>query len=72
MRRDEWERAVARAVVEARFRARLLTDPADALGDYGLHADEVRQVERLQPRSLPEMAVLLNRLDRRGWAEVAR
>lgn len=72
MRRDEWERAVARAVVETRFRARLLSDPADALGDYGLRAEEARQVERLRPRSLPEMAVLLTRLDRHGWADALR
>lgn len=72
MRRDEWERAVARAVVETRFRVRLLADPADALADYGLRADEARQVERLQPRSLPEIAVQLDRLDRRGWAGAAR
>ena len=71
MRREQWERAVARAVVETRFRARLLADPADALADYGLRADEAWYVERLQPRSLPEIAVQLGRLDRVVWAETA-
>lgn len=62
---------MARAVVETRFRARLLADPADALADYGLRADEAGCVERLQPRSLPEIAVRLGRLDRLVWAEPA-
>jgi hypothetical protein len=71
MRRDEWERALARAVVEDRFRARLLADPAETLADYGLAGREVTVLERLHPRSLPEIAMRLNRLERLGWAEAA-
>lgn len=57
MSRDEWEQAMARAAVEGAFRARLLTDPVDALSDYGLPASDivaVSVVEAARAASLPE------------------
>src|SRR5438270_8446906 len=38
MTQADWEEAVARALVERAFRVRLLADPADALGAYGISA----------------------------------
>lgn len=54
MSRDDWEQAISRAVVERAFRARLLTNPADALADYGLPPRDVHIVSGAKAASLPE------------------
>ncbi|GEM_PF-5093164 len=56
MLRSHFERALARAAAESSFRARLLTDPAETLGEYGLAADDAAHIERLHAHSLPEFA----------------
>lgn len=67
MLRDDWEHALVRAVVERSFRARLLTDPADALSEYGLAEIEAGLVESAQARSLHELAAHLLRLSAGVW-----
>jgi hypothetical protein len=62
MRREDWEQAVTRAVIERAFRTRLLTDPADALLDYGLPEGEAGSLESIQMRSLEQLAAHLIRL----------
>jgi len=41
MEREFWEQALARAVTDFRFRARLLADPGDALLEYALDGSAV-------------------------------
>ena len=53
--RQEWEQAVARAVVERSFRVRLLRDPADVLADYGLGEYERVRVESLHATTLEQL-----------------
>ncbi|MGH2484878.1 MAG: hypothetical protein ACRDHE_02595 [Ktedonobacterales bacterium] len=67
MSRDDWEQAIARAVVERAFRARLLTDPADALSDYGLPARDAHIVTGASAASLPEFVAHVLRLTGRIW-----
>ena len=67
MSREELERAMARAVVERAFRARLLADPADALGDYGLPASWRHAVESVRASSLAELAARMLRLVANAW-----
>jgi len=67
MSRDDWEHALARAVVERSFRARLLADPADALAEYGLADGEASLIESAQLRSLHELAAHLLRLSAGVW-----
>jgi hypothetical protein len=56
MSRDQWEQAIARAVVESSFRSWLLADPADALADYGLRDDQRPIVDTMRTNSLAELA----------------
>lgn len=67
MSREEWERVMARAVVERSFRARLLADPADALGDYGLPPSQWHAVESVRATSLGELTARLLRLAASAW-----
>jgi hypothetical protein len=67
MSRDDWEQALARAVVERTFRARLLTDPVDALTDYGLRESEAHVMGAIRARTLPELAASLRRLIAIPW-----
>jgi len=66
MLRNSFEQALARAVVEPAFRVRLLTDPADTLGEYGLGADDAAGFEGLNVPSLPEFSALALR---RLWSD---
>lgn len=59
---DACERALARSIVDTRFRARLLTDPLDTLADYGLGPCEIGALADLRPRSLIEFTAHLLRL----------
>ncbi len=66
MLRNSFEQALARAVVEPTFRVRLLTDPADTLGEYGLAADDAAGFEGVNVPSLPEFSALALR---RLWSD---
>jgi len=61
MTRADWEEAVARAIIERSFRARLLADPADTLSDYGLCATERTLIEGLRPLTLEQLTALMRR-----------
>lgn len=61
MTRWDWEEAVARALVERSFRARLLTDPAETLLDYGLNAAQSERVAGLRAASLDGLIALVRR-----------
>ncbi|HEV8190233.1 MAG TPA: Os1348 family NHLP clan protein [Ktedonobacterales bacterium] len=63
---QDWEQALARAVVERAFRARLLADPTDTLADYGLSAGEATLVETLHTHTLEQLTSSLSRLTREG------
>jgi hypothetical protein len=67
MSRDDWERAVARALVERAFRARLLADPADTLADYGLREDQRMIVAGIRTATLGELAARMLRASSRIW-----
>jgi len=67
MSRDQWEQAIARAVVEAGFRSRLLSDPADALADYGLRDDQRSLVDTMRTTSLSELAARFLRAGAGIW-----
>ena len=67
MSRDDWEEAIARAVVEHTFRARLLRDPAGTLADYGMRSGEVEAVERVHARTLAEFVGDILRIAGIGW-----
>jgi hypothetical protein len=62
MSRDDWEQAIARAVVERSFRARLLADPADTLADYGLRDSQRHVVAEMRASSLNEFAAHILRI----------
>ena len=68
MLRNSFEQALARAVVEPSFRVRLLTDPADTLGEYGLAAEDAAGFEGVTVLSLPEFSALALR---RLWSDHA-
>lgn len=67
MSRDDWEQAIARAVVERSFRARLLADPVDALTDYGLVSGQSHLVRTVRARSLAEFAAKVLRGAASAW-----
>ena len=56
------EQAIARSIVDTRFRARLLTDPLDTLADYGVGPHELGAIANLRPRTLVEFTSNLLRL----------
>lgn len=61
MTRLDWEEALARAVVERSFRARLLLDPADTLRDYSLSGEQRERVMGIRAYSLQALATLVRR-----------
>lgn len=67
MSRDDWEHALARAIVERAFRARLLADPVGALAEYGLPEHDVSAIDGILSASLPEFAARLLRLSTGVW-----
>lgn len=62
MQWEACEQAIARSIVDTRFRARLLTDPLDTLADYGLGPHEIGAIAGLRPRTLVEFTSNLLRL----------
>lgn len=67
MSREQWEQALARALVEGSFRARLLSDPADTLADYGLGDDQRWIVESMRTSSLADLTCAFLRVNKRHW-----
>lgn len=61
MTRLDWEEALARAVVERSFRARLLLDPAETLSDYHLSGGQRAKVAGIRAPSLAGLAAELRR-----------
>jgi len=55
MLRQDFEQALGRAICDSHFCARLLSDPADALIDYGLEVEEAGALDGLCAHSLAEL-----------------
>jgi len=72
MARSEFEQAIGRAATDAQFRARLLSDPVDALTDYGLHAQQAQDIDGVRYESLSELVDHLLRLGARWWGSAHR
>lgn len=69
MQRQDWERALSRAISDRAFRARLLADPASTLEDYGLEAEDRPYVEPLAHLpTLQQLAGKLLHLHATVWA----
>jgi hypothetical protein len=72
MERSSWERALARAVTDRQFRARLLADPAGALADYGLPPQDRPLVDALRMTpTLAQLAAGFLHLSATAWAKPA-
>lgn len=67
MAQNDLEQAIARAVVEGSFRARLLADPADALADYGLREGQRSAIESIRESSLAGFVARLFSLRPKAW-----
>jgi hypothetical protein len=59
LQRQEFEAALGRAICDSHFCARLLSDPADALTDYGLDIEEAGALDGMRPQSLGELTALM-------------
>ena len=69
MERSCWERALARAVTDHPFRARLLNDPAGTLADYGLTSQDRPLVDALRRTpTLDQLAAGFLHLAATAWA----
>jgi hypothetical protein len=64
LQRQEFEAALGRAICDSHFCARLLSDPADALTDYGLDIEEVGALDGMRAQSLGELTALMLHLAR--------
>ena len=62
--RLEFEAALGRAICDSHFCARLLSDPADALTDYGLDIEEAGALDGMRAQSLGELTALMLHLAR--------
>lgn len=72
MDRSSWERALARAVTDRQFCARLLADPAGTLVDYGLSAKDRPLVDALRASpTLAQLAAGFLHLAATAWAQPA-
>jgi len=72
MERSSWERALARAVVDRSFQARLLADPAATLSDYGLTLQDRPLVDALRKTpTLAQLAAGFLHLAATAWAQPA-
>ena len=72
MERSCWERALARAVTDRPFRARLLNDPAGTLADYGLTLQDRPLVDALRRTpTLDQLASGFLHLAATAWAQPA-
>lgn len=64
LQRQDFEAALGRAICDNHFCARLLSDPADALIDYGLDVEEACALDGLRAQSLGELTALMLHLSR--------
>ena len=70
MERSSWERALARAVTDRQFRARLLADPAGTLSEYGLTSQDRPLVDALSKTpTLAQLAAGFLHLAATAWAQ---
>ena len=67
MLRSEFEQAIGRAIVDSQFCAWLLTDPVDALTDYGLAAQEALSIQGLHSVSLADLVVQIASVGAQLW-----
>jgi hypothetical protein len=70
MLRQEFEAALGRAICDTHFCTRLLTDPADALTDYGLDIEEAVALDGLRAHSLADLTAQILHLARQTVGEV--
>jgi hypothetical protein len=61
LQRQDFEAALGRAICDSHFCARLLTDPAEALIDYGLDIEEAGALDGMCAQSLGELTALMLR-----------
>src|SRR5262245_59792923 len=72
MERSCWEQALARAVTDQPFQARLLADPAATLSDYGLTSQDRPLVDALRKTpTLAQLAAGFLYLAATAWAQPA-
>jgi hypothetical protein len=64
LQRQDFEAALGRAICDRCFCARLLSDPADALTDYGLDVEEAGALDGMRAQSLGELMALILHLSR--------
>jgi hypothetical protein len=69
MLRKEFEAALGRAICDTHFCMRLLTDPADALADYGLNIEEALALDGLRAHSLTDLTAQILHLARQTVGE---
>jgi hypothetical protein len=60
--RLDWEVAIARALADRRYRARLLRDPVEALHAYGLQPWEEHLLNDLRAQTLDQLIADLQRI----------
>jgi hypothetical protein len=70
MLRKEFEAALGRALCDKHFCMRLLTDPADALADYGLNIEEAPALDGLRAYSLTDLTAQILHLARQTVGEL--
>ena len=67
MLRSDFEQAIGRALTDAQFCARLVTDPVDALTDYGLGPHEAHWLEQVQGASLADLIAQVVTVGAKIW-----
>jgi len=60
--RPEWEEAIARALIDRRYRARLLGDPVEALCAYHLEPWQAHLLNDLRAQTLDQLIAHLQRI----------
>ncbi|PWT70475.1 MAG: hypothetical protein C5B60_12100 [Chloroflexi bacterium] len=70
MLRKEFEAALGRAICDTHFCMRLLTDPVDALADYGLGIEEALALDGLRAHSLADLTAQILYLARQTVGEL--
>ena len=60
--RPDWEEAIARALIDQRYRARLLADPAEALCAYHLEPWQAHVLNDLRIQTLDQLIAHLQRI----------
>ena len=58
----DWEEAIARALIDRRYRARLLGDPVEALSAYHLEPWQAHLLNDLRAQTLDQLIANLQRI----------